>query len=1828
MPDAFRGLTLRLGADVRPVKTALSSISRSASNVQSQLNKLNKALRFDPTDVTALGARLDLASDKAAHMARGLATVKQAMSQVPPQTKELASATARVYAQTERLKSSYNHVNAELQVVYDTLARVAMRGNEIGNLDGVMQQVVARMHKMTESGAAEYVKQLKLAMEGAGDAADAAKSEMALLVSNVTENDAVAYVKRLRETMDGVGEEAARARKEFEHLTDVAAESTKVNERFEIERKSGEALRETIGRLVAEHSKLYRAGEAAKAAEGYRAMKVEAASLDAQLREAAADAARMRSEFYAVGADRGLANAIADVRRMDTVVEKATASARGMSEAYGKVPSSVAAARSKIRSLATEGAALRDRMQALTRVLDELDGHQFDKAAAKMTDVWGATERAEREYAKLEERVSGARAELEKLVGEYEKFKTRASTDAAEKRMRELKDEIRGARNEVAKLATEQERADATLRSSRAAQTYRETYEEVQRCKAALAEMQARASGVEDVFRTMRTTGYGLYSTITASALIWGQRAVNSANEVDSAYRDMRKTVNGTEEEFEHLRDAALEFGHTHVTSADQILEIEAIGGQLGIASTNLEKFGEVASNLNIATNMDVETISENMGQLSNIMKDMDQNIESGPGSLEAFSDSLVRLGNNSAAQEDKIMNVMMRVASMGTICGMTTPELLALSTATAAAGQGSEAAGTAISRTFSQIETAVGEGTERLGVFAQVSGMSADKFAETWKSKPMEAFAAFIKGLRNVDESGGSVISTLEELGINAVRQRQTLMNLTNTVDVLDDALLMSNDAWQGIGDTWGDAGDAAREAQRKSEGFSGQLQMMKNAAQAFGVELLDGMVPQLKAVTEAVQGAAGVFGSMPDVVKENVVGIGLFAVALGPVMVAVGAVGNGVMKLGRIWEGAHTMWKASRTSLAEVAAALAKNDAAIAENDAAIARNQAKIEKMIAVRDKQCSSNAKLCASMDKYIAKLRAEDAALAKNGANLEKNREEIIATGEACERGGQMMDKFKGALATIGKTAALMVILEVAGAIVDKVGEAVEDMREFDNATNGLKRTADEFAEAAEKAGKAVEGFGAGVPASLQDYSDALEEATQRNIDLAESMAEFEGEAETSTAKVRGYAEDIMELTRSWDGTAESQGKLKVLVDSFNDATGASVGILNEERGTLNVTAKELENYLKTYEKYAYAQAAQKAYQAASEAVAKNKALVDGLKKQREDLEQLAKGEKLELTDDGYAYAISSAEKLNAVREQERKAVLELESAEYAEAAAKENASSATGDLMNAAKNANPALSSFGDELDEEADEADEAAEALEKLKGQFNDLRSKSTIFNDMVNASGVSADEFSQRLSELGLSMDDVASSMENMAQKVSDGFNAIKVDDETGLDKYLENLQHNIEVTRDWRANLDALFNYSPDASWQAWIKDLASKGPEVAAQTVADIVERMGWMTDEELRGYAQMYIDSVAEANDAALVSMGEASQYALDAWKSAAGNISTVVSELNAQGVELYVDADGVVKVLSDLEAIDRYALAEKRCIVTDGGTIEDLSAEFDELRVVEIGSKVFYVTDDGTILDSQGKVSALGSVIREIPDETFTTFTADTSAIGKAEAALNLLSEKDITPVVRPDAVLTIISKIKKALDDNAKSAKPVELDADTSKYDDKVGKVKQDSIDPKEVSIGANTGPFWETVNSLSRTSLPSMTISVYGSYKGTSGLPSGASFASGGVARREIARIPMFASGGINGIVTRPTLTNIGWTGEDGAEAILHVKNAGGAVVPLTNHRYVRPFAQAVASEMGGGGNNVTVNVSLDYSAGEDATRMALDVADRLEAILSMEG
>ncbi len=806
MSDAYKGLTIRIGADTTRLQDAMRASTRAADEARKHLKLLERAANLDPTSVKAVQLQFKELAGQSSSYAKTLRTMKAALAQLDAQgIGKIYDSTKNAAYEAERAREAYAGVVAEIKRYKNAIASKYDSAFDISKpstdpFKGIEEGSKAATAKMRELGATE--KEV---------------AEYARLVGTYFERlDRYSVAKNVRE----FGELKARI-------------------------ASTEAQAESARRKLVEL--------------------------------ASANPAKTLNAEFLRGEQR--------IKAYAEEGEKARRTLQSMSAAFEANPS-IETATARMRSLSAAIQAGENRARELSSQLDSLKAAGFDKVAASSKDLSGDLLRAK-------EKAAALRAEVDRM---------------------EASDAFNETSANLARMRGKLEQAEAEVRQLATAAKYADKSFELSKAKAELAELRAQVSATSVKFGDMRgmlqNLGWSMSATLSSSATMFAQRAISAAEEVDAAYRDMRKTVQGSEEQFEKLRQAAIDYSRTHVTSADDILEIEALGGQLGVATSKLEAFATVVSNLDIATDLDCETAAQQLGQLSGILNDMSQD------DFARYGDALTRLGNNNATLESKISDVMLRISSMGTITGFTTPQLLAWSTAVAATGQGAEAAGTAISKTMSDIEAAVGSGGDKLAAFAKVAGMSATDFANAWKSDPSSAMKAFVDGLNAVEASGGSADATLVSLGITSVRQKQAILGLMQTVGGLNDNLQMSQDAWDGVSDEWGDAGDAAREAERKAEGFSGAVQLLRNNFEAFGVEVGGSVQPVIEALAQAIAALTQAWSNSPREVKLLTDAlIALLAIA-GPGLVTVTALANGFRVLRESVQ-STAAWKAAQAAM-----------------------------------------------------------------------------------------------------------------------------------------------------------------------------------------------------------------------------------------------------------------------------------------------------------------------------------------------------------------------------------------------------------------------------------------------------------------------------------------------------------------------------------------------------------------------------------------------------------------------------------------------------------------------------------------------------------------------------------------------------------------------------------------------------------------------------------------------------------------------------------------------------------------------------------------------
>jgi TP901 family phage tail tape measure protein len=372
--------------------------------------------------------------------------------------------------------------------------------------------------------------------------------------------------------------------------------------------------------------------------------------------------------------------------------------------------------------------------------------------------------------------------------------------------------------------------------------------------------------------------------SIAASGALVG--AGKAAIDFESAFAGVQKTVDATDAEFAELKDGILDMSKEVPASAGAIAAVAEAAGQLGIKKENILEFSRTMIDLGESTNLTSDEAATLFAQFANITG-MDQSEFSNLGS------SIVDLGNNFATTEADIANMSMRLAGAGTQIGLTQPEILGIATALSSVGIEADAGGSAFSKVFANMQIAVETGGESLEQFAAVAGMSADEFASKFKTAPAEAIQAFVGGLKDISDNGGSAILTLEDMGISEVRMRDALLRSAGASDMFASAISTANTAF---------AANTAlgTEAEKRYATTASQIAIMKNEVIALAIDLGGQLLPVVKDVIEKVKSVVEWFTSLDDSQKKMVITILAVTAALAPalkLMSGVATVAKGVI-------------------------------------------------------------------------------------------------------------------------------------------------------------------------------------------------------------------------------------------------------------------------------------------------------------------------------------------------------------------------------------------------------------------------------------------------------------------------------------------------------------------------------------------------------------------------------------------------------------------------------------------------------------------------------------------------------------------------------------------------------------------------------------------------------------------------------------------------------------------------------------------------------------------------------------------------------------------
>lgn len=351
--------------------------------------------------------------------------------------------------------------------------------------------------------------------------------------------------------------------------------------------------------------------------------------------------------------------------------------------------------------------------------------------------------------------------------------------------------------------------------------------------------------------------------------------SAKEAIDFEDAFAGVRKTVDGTEEQFQAIDEALEEMATTTASSYEELAKYAELGGQMGVGVENIASFTKTIAMLGDTTNLVGEEGAQSIAKFANIMS---KEFSETDDWYNRFGSTVVDLGNNFATTEADIVEGGIKIASAGQQIGMSSDQILALSTALSSLGLKSAEAGGATSKMMQKIAIAVATGNDNLEQFASASGKTVDEFVQAWQEDAPTAFLEFLESISQA-EDGSERLQKLAEAGFDSeIRTMRVAGALTGSIDLYKDALDTASTAWK-------DNTAMVEEAEKRYGTTASQLKQAKEELKQVARSLGESLLPVIKEGVKKVREFADWFKNLSDEEKQAIVKTMAFTAAVSPV-------------------------------------------------------------------------------------------------------------------------------------------------------------------------------------------------------------------------------------------------------------------------------------------------------------------------------------------------------------------------------------------------------------------------------------------------------------------------------------------------------------------------------------------------------------------------------------------------------------------------------------------------------------------------------------------------------------------------------------------------------------------------------------------------------------------------------------------------------------------------------------------------------------------------------------------------------------------------------
>lgn len=435
---------------------------------------------------------------------------------------------------------------------------------------------------------------------------------------------------------------------------------------------------------------------------------------------------------------------------------------------------------------------------------------------------------------------------------------------------------------------------------------------------------------VEKSGKKIENAGKNL-SAFSAASISALTLSAKSAIDFEDAFAGVEKTVDGTKEQMEELKQGIRDMAKEMPSSTTEIAAVAEAAGQLGIKTENILDFSKAMIDLGNSTNLTADEAASQLAKFANITQ-MSQK------DFDKLGSTIVDLGNKYATTEADIVSMAMRLAGAGKQVGFSEAEILGLATALSSVGIEAEMGGSAISKAMVKMQNAVEQGGTKLDTvlkktgmtlrelelmsandsrgfkelsqsigmtstevkqlitagtnledFAKVSGMTTEQFKKAWKEDAAGALSEFIKGLGDAENKGESAITMLSEMGLTEVRLRDSLLRAANAGTLFNDAINTGTQAWKNNT-------ALTNEANKRYDTLKSKIKIAINKLKDMAITLGNKLMPSIEKVIEGLGKWIDKFSKLSDKQVDMIVKIGLIVASIGPLVAIIGKVTSAI--------------------------------------------------------------------------------------------------------------------------------------------------------------------------------------------------------------------------------------------------------------------------------------------------------------------------------------------------------------------------------------------------------------------------------------------------------------------------------------------------------------------------------------------------------------------------------------------------------------------------------------------------------------------------------------------------------------------------------------------------------------------------------------------------------------------------------------------------------------------------------------------------------------------------------------------------------------------